>query len=150
MVRFERGKNDDSRTYLTKFSEHARMFIFTILNAVINTIIRYLNSLIGIILSKTWIYLILRKIIWMWMMLSSEYIQLKICKTFVRHQGMVLWFRRWDLVWEQVSASSDYWYSKTLWKGSRKEFQKPCGCLNFTQAGVYIRLGYSSYVNGHI
>ena len=38
---------------LTKFSEHARMFIFTILNAVINTVIRYLNSLTGIILSKT-------------------------------------------------------------------------------------------------
>ena len=37
---------------LTKFSEHARMFIFTILNAVINTVIRYLNSLTGIILSK--------------------------------------------------------------------------------------------------
>ena len=29
---------------LTKFSEHARMFIFTILNVVINTVIRYLNS----------------------------------------------------------------------------------------------------------
>ena len=26
---------------LTKFSEHARMFIFTILNAVINTVIRF-------------------------------------------------------------------------------------------------------------
>ena len=37
---------------LTKFSEHACMFIFTILNAVINTVIRYLNSLTGIILSK--------------------------------------------------------------------------------------------------
>ena len=37
---------------LTKFSEHARMFILTILNAVINTVIRYLNSLTGIILSK--------------------------------------------------------------------------------------------------
>ena len=37
---------------LTKFSEHTRMFIFTILNAVINTVIRYLNSLTGIILLK--------------------------------------------------------------------------------------------------
>ena len=37
---------------LTKFSEHTRMFIFTILNAVINTVIRYLNSLTGSILSK--------------------------------------------------------------------------------------------------
>ena len=37
---------------LTKFSEHARTFIFTILNAVINTVIRYLNSLTGIIISK--------------------------------------------------------------------------------------------------
>ena len=36
---------------LTKFSEHSRMFIFTILNAVINTVIQYLNSLTGIILS---------------------------------------------------------------------------------------------------
>ena len=37
---------------LTKFSEHTRMFIFTILNAVINTVIWYLNSSIGIMLSK--------------------------------------------------------------------------------------------------
>ena len=37
---------------LTKLSEHARMFIFTILNAVINAVIRYLNSLTGIILLK--------------------------------------------------------------------------------------------------
>ena len=37
---------------MTKFSEHARMLIFTILNPVINTVIRYLNSLTGIILSK--------------------------------------------------------------------------------------------------
>ena len=35
-----------------KFSERARMFIFTILNAVINAVIQYLNSLTGIILSK--------------------------------------------------------------------------------------------------
>ena len=36
---------------LTKFSEHACSF--SVLNAVINTVIQYLNNLTGIILSKT-------------------------------------------------------------------------------------------------
>ena len=71
-------------------------------------------------------------------MLSSEYIQLKICKTFCQTPRNGFDFD--DEIWfengSQPLLITDN--SKTLWQGSRKEFQKPCGCLNFTQAGVHI------------
>ena len=83
-------------------------------------------------------------------MLSSEHIQLKICKTFCQtpRNGFdfddEIWFENRSqplLITDTVKRSG---------KDHEENFNKSCGCLNFTQAGVYIRLGYSSYVNGHI
>ena len=72
------------------------------------------------------------------MMLSSEYIQLKICRTFC--QTPTNGFDFDDEIWfengSQPLLITDK--VKTLWQGSRKEFQKRCSCFKFTQAGVYI------------
>ena len=73
------------------------------------------------------------------MMLSSEYIQIKICKTFCQTPRNGFDFD--DKIWFEdrpqpllIKPSQKIKH----WQGLRKEFQKPCGCLNFTQAGVYI------------
>ena len=85
------------------------------------------------------------------MMLSSEYIQLKICKTFCQtpRNGFdfnnEIWFENGSqplLITDTVKHSG----SKTLWQGSQKEFQKPCGYSQlYTSWSIYL-----SYVNGHI
>ena len=85
------------------------------------------------------------------MMLSSEYIQLKICKTFCQTPRNGFDFD--DEIWFE-NRSQPLLITDTV-KHSGKDHEKNfkslvAGCLNFTQAGVYIRLGYSSYVNGHI
>ena len=70
-------------------------------------------------------------------MLSSEYIQLKICKTFCQTPRNGFDFD--DEIWfENGSQPLLITDTVTLWQGSRKEFQKHCGCLNFTQARAYI------------
>ena len=150
MVRFECGKNDDSRTWLDKVfwtRTHVHFYNFERSYKYCNTVSwqfdrNYSFEDVNLFNFETDNLNVNDVIKWIYTTQDLQNI-LSDTKEWFR-------FRRWDLVWEQVSASSDYWYSKTLWKGSRKEFQKPCGCLSFTQAGVYIRLGYSSYVNGHI
>ena len=71
------------------------------------------------------------------MMLSSEYIQIKICSQ-TRRNG----FDFDDKIWFENRSQPlliKPSYKGKHWQGRRKEFQKPCGCLNFTQAEVYIR-----------
>ena len=69
------------------------------------------------------------------MMLSSEYIQLKIWKTFCQTPRNGFDFD--DEIWFE-NGSQPRLITDTV-KHSGKEFQKPCSCLNFTQAGVYNR-----------
>ena len=72
------------------------------------------------------------------MMLSSEDIQVKICKTFCQTPWNGFDFDD-EICFENGSQPLLITDTVKHWQGSRKEFQKPCGCLNFTQAGVYIR-----------
>ena len=71
------------------------------------------------------------------MMLSSEYIQIKICSQTGRNGFDVdgkIWFEN-----RSQPLLIKPGHKGKHWQGRRKEFQKPCGCLNFTQAEVYIR-----------
>ena len=72
------------------------------------------------------------------MMLSSEYIQLKICKTFSQTPRNSFDFD--DEIWFE-NGSQPLLITDTV-KHSGKDHEKNFkrgGCLNFTQAGVYIR-----------
>ena len=71
------------------------------------------------------------------MMLSSEYIQIKICSQ-TRRNG----FDFDDKIWFENRSQPlliKPSHKGKHWQGQRKEFQKPYGCLNFTEAEVYIR-----------
>ena len=72
------------------------------------------------------------------MMLSSEYIHLKICRTFCQTPRNGFNFD--DKIWIENGSQPLLITDKVKhWQGSRKEFQKRCGCFKFTQAGVHIR-----------
>ena len=82
------------------------------------------------------------------MMLSSEDIELKICKTFCQAPRNGFDFD--DEIWFE-NRSQHLLIKQDTGKDYKKEFQKPCGCLNLTQAGEYIRhmqMAISGHSNG--